>query len=445
MARDDEDPPVEWGESYREAPWQKEGKKQSDRIIPAEILNRHPEVFDDVRPKKPAADVPRKGNGAAGPPIIGAPAVIVQRNWLDWAELSRLQPPPRSWLIAQWLSYCPTLCAGKGGIGKTLLAQELATALALGLPFIDLIEHPVPTLMWCCEDDHDELWRRELAICNLFNHQLGDLTDNLFIDARAGFENELYVTDFQRGMWTSIAGQLSEQINDTRAEVVILDNVAQMYGANENDRHHVTTFCNGLCGLAHGRPLSIIILTHPAKQMQSEFSGSSAWENACRMRWWLGDKLPDTTEEKSEDEDMRYLAKRKVNYTERDWRSFFFRDGVLYPSDRDDVPSGTRHDLYVQIKDRRVDDALITAIELLAARELYGLESGSRSLVKMILDYGLAQGYSRYRLTKAMHKLILDGRLRVELVGKSACRHPVKGLVVQKQPALILPFPPQEK
>ena len=39
-----------------------------------------------------------------------------------------------SWLLEHWLSWHPTLLAGRGGVGKSLLAQQLATALAIGRP-----------------------------------------------------------------------------------------------------------------------------------------------------------------------------------------------------------------------------------------------------------------------------------------------------------------------
>src|SRR5438128_1511526 len=88
-----------------------------------------------------------------------------ERRPLDWRTLADGEPPERDWAIAHWLGMAyVTLLAGLGGIGKTLLAQMLESAIALGRPFIDVIAQPRTVLAWWTEDDHDEIWRRQVAI-----------------------------------------------------------------------------------------------------------------------------------------------------------------------------------------------------------------------------------------------------------------------------------------
>src|SRR5437773_12022409 len=83
-----------------------------------------------------------------------------ERRPLDWRILADGEPPQRDWAIDHWLGMAyVTLLAGLGGIGKTLLAQMLGSAIALGRPFIDVIPKPRTVLAWWTEDDHDEIRR----------------------------------------------------------------------------------------------------------------------------------------------------------------------------------------------------------------------------------------------------------------------------------------------
>ena len=79
------------------------------------------------------------------------------REPLRWSTLALGPPPPRDWAISHWLGMGHvTLLAGKGGIGKTLIAQQLGSALALGRPFVDEIERPR-------HDSRDRVLQRETA------------------------------------------------------------------------------------------------------------------------------------------------------------------------------------------------------------------------------------------------------------------------------------------
>ena len=89
--------------------------------------------------------------------------------------------------------------------------------------------------------------------------------------------------------------ELREQVTDYRAEVVILDTTARIFGGSENDRASVTRFlalaCRAACGSA-----AVILLSHPAKAQGSEFSGSTAWSGSVRSRLWLTDAPPGEKE-----------------------------------------------------------------------------------------------------------------------------------------------------
>lgn len=84
---------------------------------------------------------------------------------LDWLDLATREPPERAWALFMWIALgVPTLLVGAGGAGKTLLMLQLGACLALARHFIDDIPQALRVLMWCCEDDADELWRRMVKI-----------------------------------------------------------------------------------------------------------------------------------------------------------------------------------------------------------------------------------------------------------------------------------------
>lgn len=321
--------------------------------------------------------------------------------------------------------------AGSGGVGKSLLAQTIATALALGLPFIDAIAQPQRVLMWACEDDHDELWRRQLAICSLFGVQLAELEGRLVIEPRLGMDNSLFVPVYGAPTWTPIRDELRAQVGDYKTEVLILDNIGQTYGCSENDRHAVTVYVNG-CGVMAPATL---LLGHPAKAEGSEFSGSTAWENAVRMRWYLGTTLPDQEEPQKDQDDaeepdqsVRYLAKRKTNYTTRDFRKMTCQNGVICIEGQ----SGQAAGHYLAAESRAAAERwILQGIADLGRINMHGsaAPSSREFLPKKLVAMKLAGPFTLKELRDAMNRMLLAQSIKEAEVGKLSNRMPRMGLV----------------
>ena len=386
--------------------------------------------FDDEGPEHPfpADALPKKPNGD-GAHIQGPPPP------LSWPDLATREPPARRWALKGWLGYGhATLLVGSGGIGKTLIAQQIGSALALGVPhFIDEIPAPLKVLMWACEDDHDELWRRQVAIARHFDSTLDAYAENFVLVPRHGQDNAIAVSEYGKLQFTGLEQHLSEQVNDHHADVVILDNAAQLYGAGENDRHAVTAFLNRLTGIL-GDNRALLLLAHPSRAQGSEFSGSGAWENVARTRLYLGSKLPDEKDaaaQGDEADDHRYLARRKANYSHRDWRRFTYTDGVLVP---DAVEAGGG--LIAVLREERAESIVLDGLRKLQAMHLDAAE-GSKSgqyLPKLLLEYNLSDGRTRQELASAMRRLMSDNRLVKTVIGKSANRSPKYGLTIPDTP-----------
>lgn len=346
---------------------------------------------------------------------------------LDWPDLAQRDPPVRRWAIQDWIGYGhTTLLVGSGGIGKTLIAQQIGSALALGVPFIGEETEPTRVLMWACEDDHDELWRRQVAIARHFKVGLEEL-GNFTLIPRHGKDNALVTSKFGELSFSPLIGELEQQVNDINAGVVILDNVAQLYGAGENDRHAVTAFLNNLSGAMGNR--AVLLLAHPSRAAGSEFSGSGAWENVARTRLYLGSQLPDQKPDPDQEvnADERYLCRRKANYSNKDWRRFTFEHGVLVPE-----AVQTNAGIVGHIRDQHAEKIVIEALQKLSSMGIYANE-GQRSpqyLPKLIMEYKLGNGQSKPDLAQAMRRLLTDGKLTKTVVGKNANRTPRQGLTI---------------
>lgn len=355
------------------------------------------------------------------------------RKPMQWAKLENEQPPERIWRLSHWLSAGPTLFAGRGGTGKSLVAQTLATALVLGQNYLDEVISPLKVLAWFCEDDHDELWRRQVAICDYFSVKLSDLEGKLIIEPRLGCENTLYGTVFGAPQWTPLRDELRDQMNDYGADVLIADNTSQLFGCNENDRHNVTSFVNGMVGLVPDRPVSQLILSHPAKAGDSEFSGSTAWENSVRMRWFMGSALPDQPqlEEEVEDPNVRYIAKRKTNYSVKDYRKLIFDLGVFKP---EATAADTSQRYNYAARKEGAQTCVLYAVGKLNELKIRAVAAYNSSdyLTKHMQSMKLMQDYTPKEIGDAVAALRLCSRLVEDEVGKNSNRTPKMGLVVNR-------------
>lgn len=377
---------------------------------------------------RPAATEPIPAERIIPPePDLPPDPKMPRRPPLAWDDLDGKTPPAREWIMPYWLP-CGhiTLLAGRGGIGKTLLAQHIGSALALGVDYIEsLTEKRV--LMWAGEDDESELWRRQVGISQHMQRPLSSLTERFYLHSYAGQDITLAATAFGALSRTKMLDELRDQVTDYRAELVILDNVARLFGGNENDRHAVTTFLAWLQGAC--KPAAILLLGHPAKSAGSEFSGSTAWEGAVRARLYLSDKPPDaeiTDEDAPPDDSVRYLSRRKANYSQLELRRFSMGDGgVMIPEQPETQVRGKPSGEFAK-------DIVRRAMRTLASRDIYGASSTASPsyLPKLAGQYHLLETATIKNFAGTMRAMILAGDIASVEVGKYQNRSPKMGLKV---------------
>ncbi|AYO80252.1 AAA family ATPase [Sphingobium yanoikuyae] len=273
------------------------------------------------------------------------------------AQWEGKQAPKRLWLWDEMIPiYRATLLTGEGGSGKSLFAQQLATCVALGLPFLGIPTRQQNTLYITCEDDLGELHRRQEAICQSLGISMSDLNGKLFLLSRCGeIDNSLLCFDgdgvvrpspfYENIVHASKAAPFQPSGSDKPSAApinfTVLDNIAHLFEGNENIRNHVAIFCNMLERLAREIGGTVLFLGHPSKS-GAQFSGSTAWENQVRSRLYLS---RGSSEDEQYDTDLRVLTRAKSNYAQTGdeirmrWREWAFELADAPAGDwRDELP-----------------------------------------------------------------------------------------------------------
>jgi RecA-family ATPase len=234
------------------------------------------------------------------------------------ADLARKPVPPRQWLVEGLIpAKQVTLLSGDGATGKSLLALQLAVAVATGTDWIGTFPEEGNVLILAAEDDCDEIHRRLAAIVKGRSFGLDDL-GRLWIENLAG-QDAILASPNSEG--TLDATALFEKIQTTarehRPKCLIIDTLADVFGGNEINRAQARQFIGMLRGLAIECDAAVIVLAHPSlfgMANGSGTSGSTAWSNSVRSRLYLTTVEPKEGEEK--DETLRRLILKKSNYAQ---------------------------------------------------------------------------------------------------------------------------------
>lgn len=240
---------------------------------------------------------------------------------IDPATLHGLPVPQRQWLIPDWIPMArATSLYGAGGEGKTLLAQMLATACAIGVLWLGLRVRRCNSVLHFCEDDLDEMHRRQDDINRHYGCTFADLRAMHWLP-RLGEDNVLMTFDAGRAHHTSLFEQLLATAKEHQAGLVITDTLADIFSGNESDRGQARVFAQSALGhIARETGAASLTLAHPSLagiSNGSTGSGSTGWKGTFRSQLYL--ETPQTEEEgEPPDPDIRVLRRAKANYARKD-------------------------------------------------------------------------------------------------------------------------------
>ena len=236
--------------------------------------------------------------------------IFVASNWYG------KEPEPREWIVEDWVpAKYVTGFYGNGGTGKSLLAQQLLTASAIGDKWLGMDVTQNKSFGLFCEDELNELHNRQVSI----NRDLGITArglDDLGFMSRASKDNILMNFDAKgQPVLTPLWHELCSKIKEFGAKLVVIDTAADTFGGNESVRPEVRQYIASCCG-GLGREIggTVVVCAHPSvagMQSGQGYGGSTAWHNTFRSVLYL-EKYDD--EDHQEDNDLRQLTRKKANY-----------------------------------------------------------------------------------------------------------------------------------
>jgi len=230
------------------------------------------------------------------------------------ATLKGKSVPPRQWLVHGLVPQkTVTLFSGDGGTGKSLLALQLAVAVAAQTAWVGKTVNTGRAIFLSAEDDNDELHRRLADILTAEGRDYDDLS-GLTLRSLAGEDALLAVETQTALMQSALFKELDKRSTEETPALIVIDTLADVYPASENDRAKVRQFVGILRGLAIKRKCAVLLLGHPSLSGLNSgtgTSGSTAWNNSVRSRLYLS-RITDQGFEP--DPDARSLSSKKSNY-----------------------------------------------------------------------------------------------------------------------------------
>lgn len=337
--------------------------------------------------------------------------------------------PKREWIVDGWVpAGHVTALYGDGGTGKSLLAQQLMTAAAIGQRWIGLGVERCRSLGLFCEDDDSEILRRQAAINTSYGVEMRDLTDMVTIARRVGEDNTLMVFDRDgRGTVTQLWHQIRRTAVDHGARLLVVDTAADAFGGNELVRTEVRQFlCQALGALARDIKGGVLLCAHPSVRGVAErsgVSGSTAWNNTVRSRLYLDRPRPE--DGAAPDPNARVLTRVKANHAAvgEDIR-LRWECGVLASTHR---TGGLIGPFETGNRERAADQAFLKCLDtaLAQGRSASATPNASTYAPKMFCQMDQRSGFGRREFERAMERLLGAKAIHVASYVKPN-RHPAQ-------------------
>lgn len=336
------------------------------------------------------------------------------------ANLHGEAEPERLWHVADYIpARTVTILNGDGGIGKSLIALQLAIATARGTNWLGQSTRSGRTIFISAEDDHDELHRRLCDIRRAQDFSLAEL-DNLFLCSLAGEDALLSSPEANRQTLreTELFRRIEAWIAEHRPKLIVLDTLADLFGGDEINRAQARQFIGQLRGLCLSYDTTVLLLAHPSLSgiaSGSGSSGSTAWNNSVRSRLYL--RRPKGEDRAHADPDAREIEVMKANYGRAGIvLKLRWQNGVFVPED-----GSTAFDRQaLNAKADRVFAKLLRSFY--EDRRRVNSSGGNTYAPTVFAKHPDAEGVTKTGFRFAMERAFADGKARLEVDGPKSRR-----------------------
>jgi RecA-family ATPase len=338
---------------------------------------------------------------------------------LSFADIKGKRAPLRRFIIDGWIVRGSAgLLSGLEGVGKSLLGQQMATCASVGVAFLGMPIAHTNAVYISCEDDLEELWRRQEAINSALGITMEELEGKLeLISWKGEIGNELATFDAGgRLIVQNRYRQLETFCDEFKPGLVFLDNAAHFFPGNENARHDVAAFLGLVEQLSIRIDGAVILLAHPNKQFSqgntagNEYSGSTGWSAHVRNRLFLNYRA-EADDGTPIDDDDRTLRKSKANYGKRGeevhfrWHQWAFHvEGEVHDQSaeaRKNAEAASDNDIFLRCLDLRNSQK----------RAVSEKKRGGNYAPKEFAEMVESKGIGRPRLERAMDRLFRIGAI----------------------------------
>lgn len=329
--------------------------------------------------------------------------------------------PARRWIVPNLVPLGNvTMLSGDGAVGKSILAMQLLTACATSSRWLGMEVMPCRAIGIFCEDDGDELQRRQSRINDHYGVDFEDL-ENLSLCSRTGPMDENALMTFNRESWRFEATEFYQQVHDAAsdfgAQLIVLDSLHDLFEGNENARPEVRKFVQLLRALAADIDGAVLFSAHPSLSGMSNGtgqSGSTGWNNSVRSRLYL--TRPKTDDGMDADKTERLLSRMKANYgkdTDDSVIKLRMEEGVF-------VTPQSMSPTIAGIEARRAENIFL---DLLSRRDREGRPVSHKPRAgnyapKEFSKSPFREGCDRRDFERAMEQLFASGKIKVETYGR---------------------------
>lgn len=350
----------------------------------------------------------------------GGPADNGRRSVFYYAsDLEGRSIKSRTWLVQDLVPLgTVTLLGGDGGTGKSLLALQLAAAVATESRWLGYPTAGGSVLFISAEDDDDELHRRTDDILKATGATFRQL-DRLILRSLAGEDALLATLDRSTGVLqpTQLYKEIEERVAEEKPSLIVLDTLADLFPGNENDRAQARQFIGMLRGWAIRHKCAVLLLAHPSLSGMSSgsgTSGSTGWNNSVRSRLYLERVLEQDYEANP---DARKLTTKKANYGRTGGEiAMTWKDGVF-------VPDAQESGLDRMAATAKAERVFLKLLRLFSEQGRKVNHAGGPTYApNLFAGHPGSEGMTKRPLRAAMETLLTEGKIRVAQDGPASKR-----------------------